>query len=64
MLTLQISYDISVQAATLRARHNLRTPDSLQISAALNAGATHFLTNDLRLPDIPAINIIVLDSIK
>jgi hypothetical protein len=31
--------------------------------AALYAGATHFFTNDIRLPDIPSIQILSLDSL-
>ena len=32
----------------------IRTPDVIQLSAALNAGTTHFFTNDVRLPNIPS----------
>jgi predicted nucleic acid-binding protein len=38
-----------MQAASLRARYGLRTPDALQISVALAAGCSAFLTNDARL---------------
>jgi hypothetical protein len=34
---------IAEQAARLRAIQSIRTPDVIQISATLNAGATHFL---------------------
>jgi hypothetical protein len=43
--------------------HNIRTPDAIQLSAALDAGATHFFTNDIRLPVIPSIQILSLDSL-
>ena len=62
-MTLEISNSIAEQAAQLRATHNIRTPDALQISAALNAGATHFFTNDIRLPEIPPIQILFIDSL-
>lgn len=64
LMTMEVSSSIAEQAARLRATHNIRTPDAIQISAALEAGATHFLTNDIRLPNIPSLNIISLDSIR
>jgi len=64
LMTLEVSSSIAEQAARLRAVHNIRTPDAIQISAALEAGATHFFTNDIRLPDIPSLHIISLDSIR
>lgn len=64
LMTLEISNAIAEQAAQLRAVHNIRTPDAIQISAALEAGATHFFTNDIRLPDIPSIQILSLDSLR
>ncbi|MDY6844694.1 MAG: PIN domain-containing protein [Thermodesulfobacteriota bacterium] len=63
LMTLEVSNAIAEQAAQLRAAHNIRTPDAIQISAALEAGATHFFTNDIRLPEIPAIQIISLDTL-
>lgn len=64
IITLDVTADIAEQAAQVRATHNIRTPDAIQISAALNAGASHFLTNDIRLPDIPSLAILSLDSLK
>ena len=43
---------------------DLRTPDAIQISTALKAGATLFFTNDIRLPEIPYIQILLLDSLS
>jgi predicted nucleic acid-binding protein len=63
LMTLEVSNAIAEQAAGLRAAHNIRTPDAIQISAALNAGATHFLTNDIRLPEIPSIQILSIDAL-
>jgi predicted nucleic acid-binding protein len=60
---LEVSTSIAEQAAQLRAAHNIRTPDAIQVSAALSAGAIHFLTNDIRLPEIPSIQIFSLDAL-
>jgi predicted nucleic acid-binding protein len=46
------------QAAQLRALHGLRTPDALQISAALAVRSPIFVTNDRRLPRIPGLEIV------
>lgn len=47
-------------AAQLRALHRVRTPDALQIVAALSARSTAFVTNDRDLPEIPGIRILRL----
>ena len=51
------------QAARLRADYNIRTPDAIQINTALSAGASHFFTNDIRLPEIPSIQILSIDAL-
>lgn len=55
--------DIAEEAARLRATYNLRTPDAIQMATALYAGASFFLTNDLRLPFLPELEILVLDRL-
>jgi predicted nucleic acid-binding protein len=49
-------------AAQLRAATGLKTPDALQLAAALGAGCRSFLTNDRRLPGIPGIRVIHLSQ--
>jgi len=58
------TYTIAKEAARLRARYAIRTPDALLISTALNEKAEAFLTNDSRLRRLKAegINILVLDD--
>jgi predicted nucleic acid-binding protein len=48
-------------AAQLRALHsNLRTPDAIQISAALSGGCSVLLTNDRDLPAVPGLRVLQL----
>ena len=48
-------------AAQLRAVHaGLRTPDAIQISAALAGGCSALLTNDRDLPKVPGLRILQL----
>lgn len=49
-------------AAQLRALYRLRTPDALQVAAALSQGCTSFLTNDRALPAIPGLRIVQLSD--
>lgn len=61
-LTLSIDPSIAELSSRLRANHRLRTPDALQISAALDAGCEAFLTNDPVFTRGPEIRTIVLDE--
>ncbi len=47
-------------AAQLRALHGMRTPDALQLAAALAARCPVFVTNDRRLPAIPGLRVLQL----
>ena len=62
-ITISLSQDIAEEAARLRSRYNIRTPDAIQMATALRAGASHFLTNDARLPSLPELRILVLDEL-
>ncbi len=63
LITMDVSSEIAEQAATLRASHNIRTPDAIQIGTALQSGATYFLTNDIRLPNIPSIQTLAINNL-
>ncbi|HPD17049.1 MAG TPA: PIN domain-containing protein [Planctomycetota bacterium] len=63
LATLNVTPEIAEDTARLRAKHNLRTPDAVQIAAALREGATSFVTNDTDLPTLPGLRIIVLDNL-
>jgi len=64
LMTFEISNAIAERAAHLRATFNIRTADAIQIGTAINSEASYFLTNDVRLPEMPSIKIISLDSLK
>ncbi len=47
-------------AAQLRALYRLRTPDALQLAAAMAEGCSAFLTNDRVLPSLPGMRTLQL----
>jgi predicted nucleic acid-binding protein len=49
-------------AAQLRAATGMKTPDALQIAAALGTECRTFLTNDRALPAVPGLRIVQLSS--
>src|SRR5258708_8184917 len=57
-----ISRDHLRAAAQLRAATGVKTPDSLQVVAALGFSCTTFLTNDLDPPSIPGLRILQFSS--
>jgi predicted nucleic acid-binding protein len=59
-----ITNELAVKAAELRAKYNLRTPDSIQIATATENNAAYFLTNDIRLKSISEINGVMLSELK
>ena len=47
-------------AALIRARYMIRLPEALQLAAAIQAGATLFVTNDKRVQKVDAVEVVVL----
>ena len=60
--TYAITHNISENAARLRAKYNIRTPDALQIATAITANAEIFLTNDQALKKISEIKVMCLND--
>jgi len=56
--TLAVTVSIAQRAAELRAHHNLKTPDAIQLATALNHGAAMFLTNDRDFPTLSGLEIL------
>jgi predicted nucleic acid-binding protein len=61
---IEITTDIAVKAAELRAKHNLHTPDAIQMATAILNDATYFITNDARLKAVKGINSLTLSEIE
>lgn len=57
---VDLSHDQLRAAAQLRAVTGVKTPDALQLVAAIGAGCATFLTNDRRLPTVPGLRIVEL----
>lgn len=59
-----VSIDVALarRAIQLRAQHSFRVPDALQLSAALEHGATLFVTNDRRLKKATELAVLILDD--
>lgn len=64
LATVLISPTLGERAADLRARYRLRTPDALQLAAALEHGCEAFLTNDRTLMRVADLRILVLDDLE
>lgn len=61
--TIPVTEAVAEEAARLRAAHNLRTPDAIQLATAKTAGASWFMTNDTALPSLPGISLLVVDRL-
>ncbi|MBN1815270.1 MAG: type II toxin-antitoxin system VapC family toxin [Anaerolineae bacterium] len=59
---LPVDAAVARQAVALRARYDVRVPDAVQIAAALEAGATAFVTNDRRLLKVQELQVLLLDE--
>ncbi|MGB7533127.1 MAG: PIN domain-containing protein [Halobacteriota archaeon] len=64
LTTMVLTHEIAEEAARLRAEHNIRTPDAIQLATAIHEGASFFLSNDARLPPLPTLQILVLDELE
>jgi predicted nucleic acid-binding protein len=60
---VEVDIGLADLAADLRAKYGLRTPDALQLAAALQAGAGGFITNDSRLKGVAELEVVLLDEL-
>ena len=59
---LPIDTALARRAVTLRAAYEIHVPDALQVAAAIESGATLFVTNDRRLNKVQEIEILLFDD--
>lgn len=55
-----VSAEIAEQAAILRAKYNIKTPDAIHLATAIVSQAEIFITNDKNLMSVNEIKIICL----
>jgi predicted nucleic acid-binding protein len=60
--TLPVDAALARRAVALRAQYGIHVPDALQIAAAIEAGATLFVTNDRRLAKVQDLGVLLLDD--
>lgn len=53
---------IAEEAAELRAKYNIKTPDALQIAVGIEYDGTLFITNDKNLKSIDEMEIFLLEE--
>jgi predicted nucleic acid-binding protein len=63
LTAVSLDEGIAEESAGLRARHNIRTPDAIQLATAIRSGASWFLTNDAELANLPEISVLVLKQL-
>lgn len=55
---IEIDHHVIDIAIKLRADYKIRTPDAIQMASCLSTGDAYlFLTNDMKLANIPTLNI-------
>lgn len=59
---VELTGELLKTAAKLRASSNVKTPDAIQLASALGSECKTFLTNDRRLPSVPGLRVLELDS--
>lgn len=60
---IPINQSILKEAANIRAKNKIKTPDAIHVATALNFNCDVFLTNDLGLKNIPNLSTIVLQEV-
>lgn len=62
IIVVPLSSFIAEEAARLRAKYAINTPDAIQIATTLHGGAKYFISNDLRLKKVLETSVMILDD--
>ena len=64
LATMRVSRRIAERATAIRAAHRrVRLPDAVQLATALIGRADFFLTNDIALPSLPGLKMLVVEDL-
>lgn len=61
---IDVSSEVAVEAARIRAQHDLRTPDAIHLATSSHEQAAYFFTNDASLPSIQSLSLLLLDELE
>jgi predicted nucleic acid-binding protein len=57
---VEVSPEIAVEAARMRAEHNIKTPDAIILATTTLSGGTLFITNEQKLKRLGEIEVLIL----
>ena len=60
---VDINSETALIAADIRVRYNLKLPDALQITTAIQSNCDAFLTNDLQFKKVRELSILVVSEL-
>ena|SRR3989338_5648689 len=60
---IDLSPSIAVDAAYLRARYNIKTPDSIHLATAMQREKSIFLTNDQNLKKLKEVKVVCVEDL-
>ena len=61
---VDISNEIAISAAAIRARYGLRTPDAMHAATAIKSECDAILTNDKHFRRVEDLNVLLLDELE
>lgn len=59
-----VTAEVADEAAFLRAKYRLRTPDALHLATAITGKCEAFLTNDFALSRVSELRVLILDDLE
>jgi predicted nucleic acid-binding protein len=59
---IDLDRDFLRAVAQVRASTRVKTPDAMQLAAAMAASCSAFLTNDDRIPDVSGLRVLLLED--
>jgi predicted nucleic acid-binding protein len=60
---MPLTLNLADQAADLRARYRLSTPDAIQLASAIARNATRFYGNDRGLQRVSELDCLIIDDL-
>jgi predicted nucleic acid-binding protein len=61
---VDVTSTVAEQAAHLRAKYSLRTPDAIQLATSIEVKADYFLTNDNRLKIVSETTVVTVSELQ